>query len=1058
MKSSLLTLLLALFVTCGYCQTTVYGCMDEQALNYNPEANYDAGNCCYNNYLTTDASEENIYAIYLYTIGYFGQIYPGLSGEAGACVPDGCLQLQIAPGGIGFEDLSFFLNGETLATFTSEELYEVDGFVTLNIGTIVEGCIDQFSCNFNPLANCNDNSCTYDCLGCTDPGSFNYDPTATIDDGSCCNAANYITVTANVPSTEYFNFSIYGNNNVYYFDSYYGSSLCIPDGCYEINVAYYVADLPSQLIPITVTNANGEVLLQGELASFSGNSLPLNINSVSGCADFYACNYDPLATCFTDCVYNCFGCTDPNALNYDPTATIDDGSCCNDSYTIVSDSDVQFSWYISSANNSVSGYFPYQTSACLTDGCQTMYISSFADDPNAEINWSLLDSEGNTVVSGTVIGYGASVLFDLNAITGCTDPTACNFNAEANCSDYTLCTYDCYGCTDPEAPNYDPEALLDNGTCCTSTWYTIESNVDGIWYAYTDNGAGYASGNLSDINGFCSGSGCFSVYFYAYDYNQTDLTLNLLLDGEVVATAGWDPYVGGAMISILNGAISGCMDTYACNYDPQATCYDYSMCNYDCYGCTDASALNFDADATIDNGQCCFNSWYTVEMSGPGYWYTSSLVDYNYGHGYFPDQNGFCVDGACFQFYAWSIDGTPLTYSILDPSGNVVATGEIDNNWSNVVTVTGDGFIVGCGDAYACNYNPEATCFDNYSCDYSCYGCTNPEAPNYDPTATLDNGTCCTSNWYTVSMSEDAYWYVFDANSNSGGGIYPAQNGFCSSSTCMTMVVYTFGSSPVEYTISDESGTVVYSGIAYPFSNQFEHISFTEEIAGCMDENSCNYNPLATCESGGCNYFCGGCTNESAMNYNPNAQYDDGTCFFAAVPPTMGMAMMPDDENDQYYVIMNMSDTGNGAPYLMSSDYGVQMMMNEAGEYIAGPFPCDAEIEFTLQSLAAGMATYMNTSMEGACAIASSTEEVETELQGFLIYPNPNNGLFTISGIEATQATLRILDLSGRLVREQLINGGNQITVNTEDLNNGVYQVSILTKDGIMTERMVVKK
>ena len=53
---------------------------------------------------------------------------------------------------------------------------------------------------------------------------------------------------------------------------------------------------------------------------------------------------------------------------------------------------------------------------------------------------------------------------------------------------------------------------------------------------------------------------------------------------------------------------------------------------------------------------------------------------------------------------------------------------------------------------------------------------------------------------------------------------------------------------------------------------------------------------------------------------------------------------------------------------------------------------------------------------------------------------------------------MRVLDLSGRLVREQFISGGNQITVNTEDLTNGVYQVSILTKDGIMTERMVVKK
>jgi hypothetical protein len=274
----------------------------------------------------------------------------------------------------------------------------------------------------------------------------------------------------------------------------------------------------------------------------------------------------------------------------------------------------------------------------------------------------------------------------------------------------------------------------------------------------------------------------------------------------------------------------------------------------------------------------------------------------------------------------------------------------------------------------------------------------------------------------------------------------------------MTLVVYPFGSNPVEYTISDANGTIIHSGTVYPYSYELESISFTGEIAGCTDPGACNYNPEATCESGACNYYCGGCTDESAMNYDANAQYDDGTCFYAAVPPMMGMAMLPDEENNQYYVVLNMTDAGNGAPYLLSSDYGVQMMLNEAGEYVAGPFPCDAEIEFTLQSLPAGMATYMNTSMEMACAITSSADEVSLEPSGFLIYPNPNNGMFTISGINASQATLRILDMSGRLVREQQLNGGDQISVNTEELNNGVYQVSIITANGIQTERMVVKK
>ena len=47
------------------------------------------------------------------------------------------------------------------------------------------GCNDPFTCNFDPLAGCDDGSCTYDCYGCTYADAENYDPTATVDDDSC---------------------------------------------------------------------------------------------------------------------------------------------------------------------------------------------------------------------------------------------------------------------------------------------------------------------------------------------------------------------------------------------------------------------------------------------------------------------------------------------------------------------------------------------------------------------------------------------------------------------------------------------------------------------------------------------------------------------------------------------------------------------------------------------------------------------------------------------------------------------------------------------------------
>ena len=52
----------------------------------------------------------------------------------------------------------------------------------------------------------------------------------------------------------------------------------------------------------------------------------------------------------------------------------------------------------------------------------------------------------------------------------------------------------------------------------------------------------------------------------------------------------------------------------------------------------------------------------------------------------------------------------------------------------------------------------------------------------------------------------------------------------------------------------------------------------TLEIYGCMDDSSCNYNPLANYESGDCDYTCHGCLDEDACNFDSYATIDDGLC------------------------------------------------------------------------------------------------------------------------------------------------------------------------------------
>ncbi|MEJ8801211.1 T9SS type A sorting domain-containing protein [Pontibacter sp. H249] len=102
------------------------------------------------------------------------------------------------------------------------------------------------------------------------------------------------------------------------------------------------------------------------------------------------------------------------------------------------------------------------------------------------------------------------------------------------------------------------------------------------------------------------------------------------------------------------------------------------------------------------------------------------------------------------------------------------------------------------------------------------------------------------------------------------------------------------------------------------------------------------------------------------------------------------------------------------------------------------------------------------TSVFGPVQQAEKAIEVEQQDEELAIYPNPSNGVFTISisNLSAKKAELRIINVIGNeIYRETLTSGQGQFT-KTIDLTGkakGLYYVKLETDTYSSVRRVVVK-
>ena len=348
-----------------------------------------------------------------------------------------------------------------------------------------------------------------------------------------------------------------------------------------------------------------------------------------GCQDTEACNYNYFAD-YDDgsCEYtSCAGCMVLIACNYDPDAAVADNSTC-DFYGCCGDP---------AASNYTPGASPGATFGCeyggagqpasLT-GCDLIIACNYGDptepcefdscagctDPeacnydadatlpstcfDAEDTYGVdfVDCDGNCLEDSDSDG-----VCDALEVSGCTDALACNFDALATQDDGSCETASCGGCTDPEACNYDAAAILSDGSCdyvgCAGCLDPSACNYDAE-ATVSDNGCTFPVSLLRDCSGDC--------------IHDTDGD-GVCDEQEVEGCTDLEACNYQMLATEDNGSCDyesckGCTVPEACNYDPQATDSDGSCEFNSCIGCTYPDALNYDPNATQDNGICLFDA------------------------------------------------------------------------------------------------------------------------------------------------------------------------------------------------------------------------------------------------------------------------------------------------------------------------------------------------------------------------------------------------------------------------------------------------------------------
>ena len=348
----------------------------------------------------------------------------------------------------------------------------------------------------------------------------------------------------------------------------------------------------------------------------------------SGCTDPLFVEYDANAveddgSCLTEVIY---GCTDSLALNYNVDANaLETEESCDFTLTLLDGvGDGWFgSWLGVIQGDEIFGPFEMgpqdgieeSFSIPLHSGEQVevlFFTSGNAETTAAQCGFFIEGPQGVCVEGGTnpwtdaikkfpyrYTGVPLCDDFCIEAVLGCTDSEACNYNAQANVEGDCTFPIEYYNCAN--------ECILDSDEDGVCDELEVTGCMDPTAFNYNE---------LATDPGDCD----------PFIFGCTDPTM-----------FNFDPSAntdnGGCIPVIL-----GCTDSLAFNYDPDANT-DSGGCIEVVAGCMDVDAYNFNILANVaNNGTCLYEAVGCVTGLGEPY------------------GNGFWLNDSCF---AWVIEVDP---------------------------------------------------------------------------------------------------------------------------------------------------------------------------------------------------------------------------------------------------------------------------------------------------------------------------------------------------------------------------------------------------------------